>query len=88
MMAWYWYAAYGAANLIILFDFGLELLGWTTISEWVWAKTPKSKRWVWYVGAFSTFNGLFWFVSGPVTAAAVAFAFLAGWLMAHLQGAK
>jgi len=84
----YWLAGYALANAVILFDFGLELAGWTTISELVWDRTPKSKRWVWYVAAFATFNGLFWFVSGPVTAAAVAFAFLGGWLMAHLQGAK
>jgi hypothetical protein len=79
----YWLAAYGVANAVILFDFGLELAGWTTISEWVWAKTPKSKRWVWYVGAFAMFNILFWVAGGPVAAA-----FLGGWLIAHLQGAK
>jgi hypothetical protein len=82
-MAQYWLAGYALANAVILFDFVLELMGWTTISEWVWGHTPKSKRWVWYVGAFAAFNVLFWTVGGPV-----ATAFLGGWLIAHLQGAK
>ena len=78
-----WYIAYGIAHAIFVVDAALEYLDHTTISEWVWDKAPESKRWVWYVGAVVAFNILFWTVS-----AGVAFAFLGGWLMAHLQGAR
>ena len=82
-MAWYWILAWAVAHAIFLLDAYLELRGWTTISEWVWGKTPKSARWTWYAGAIVGFNLCFWVGSGPL-----GFAFLAGWLMAHLQGAK
>ena len=78
-----WTAAWAIANGIFVLDLILELTDRTTISEWVWGHTPKSKRWTWYVGAVVGFNGLCLLVSGPV-----AMAFLGGWLMAHLQGAR